>query len=295
MRRILPFLLVFTTLFSSMQAQIVATSDTALGPSIPTTRIPGPNPTTTSVSPCFDTLVVQIPTNRWVYSVDVQYDMLAANNAWKSEQFSYLTCTTTGNSETSISQGTGNQSGLQAYSRTGLNIANGATTTGTLIFRLDAFRTWGGPAACDSNVNKVVHGTWIVTVNHGPMPTCFPPTGFQNNCVMSNSAEFSWTTGGASNWQLKYGTVGFNPSAAGTFVNSSTTTKKITGLTASTSYDVYVRDSCGTGNSSMWVGPMTITTLCSPLVAPYLETFSGTAWTSGTGGNNANNSIDACW
>ncbi len=116
----------------SASSQIVSTSDTAFGPSIPTTRIPGPAPTTASVSPCFDTLVVQIPANRWVYSVDVQYDMLAANNGWKSEQFSYLSCTTTGNKEASISQGTGNQSGLQAYSRTGLTIANGATTTGHL-------------------------------------------------------------------------------------------------------------------------------------------------------------------
>ena len=295
MLRKLSFLSALLALAFSASSQIVSTSDTAFGPSIPTTLIPGPNPTTASVSPCFDTLVVQIPANRWVYSVDVQYDMLAANNGWKSEQFSYLTCTTTGNSEGTIAQGVGNQSGLQTYSRTGLNIANGATTSGTLVFRLDAFRTWGGPAACDSAINKVVHGTWVVTVNHGPMPTCFAPTGLQNNWVMSNSAQFSWTTGGASNWQLKYGAVGFNPTSAGTYVSATSTTKKITGLSASTSYDVYVRDSCGTGNSSMWVGPVTITTLCSPLVAPYLETFSGTAWTSGTGTNNINNGIDACW
>jgi len=177
MLRKLSFLSALLALSFSASSQIVSTSDTAFGPSIPTTRIPGPNPTTASVSPCFDTLVVQIPANRWVYSVDVQYDMLAANNGWKSEQFSYLTCTTTGNSEGTIAQGVGNQSGLQTYSRTGLNIANGATTSGTLVFRLDAFRTWGGPAACDSAINKVVHGTWVVTVNHGPMPTCFPPTG----------------------------------------------------------------------------------------------------------------------
>ncbi|KRO75204.1 MAG: hypothetical protein ABR86_04845, partial [Cryomorphaceae bacterium BACL23 MAG-120924-bin60] len=214
MLRKFSFLSALLALAFSASSQIVSTSDTAFGPSIPTTRIPGPNPTTASVSPCFDTLVVQIPANRWVYSVDVQYDMLAANNGWKSEQFSYLTCTTTGNSEGTIAQGVGNQSGLQTYSRTGLNIANGATTSGTLVFRLDAFRTFGGPAACDSAINKVVHGTWVVTVNHGPMPTCFPPTGLQNNWVMSNSAQFSWTTGGASNWQLKYSAVGFNPTSA---------------------------------------------------------------------------------
>ena len=302
MLRRLMLLSALMALAFSASSQIVSTSDTAFGPSIPTMLVGVGNPTITTLSTCPDSLVVQIPANRWVYSIDVQYTMqamLLINNpnqsGWISEQYSYLECTSSGLKEKTISNGVGNQPGIYSYSRSGLTIANGASTTGTLVFKLHAFRTWGNPAGCDTAVNKVVHGTWVITVHHGPMPTCFPPTGLQNNWVMSNSAQFSWTTGGASNWQLKYGTVGFNPTTAGTYVNSSSTTKKITGLTASTSYDVYVRDSCGTGNSSMWVGPVTITTLCSPLVAPYLETFSVTAWNSGTGTNNANNGIDACW
>jgi hypothetical protein len=275
-----------------LQAQIVSTTDSAFGPSAPT--LLSGTPTTATVSTCVDSLVVQIPTNRWVYSVDVAYDMLAANNGWKSEQFSYLSCTSTATAEATISQGVGNQPGLQLYSRTGLTIANGATATGQLVFALHAFRTWGGNG-CDTNINKVVHGSWVITVHHGPMPTCFPPTGLQLDWVMSNSAEFTWTTGGATNWQMKYGAVGFNPTSTGTFVSSGATTKRVNGLNASTPYDVYVRDSCGTGNSSMWVGPLPFSTLCAPLAAPYLETFSGTGWTQGTGALNANNAIDVCW
>ena len=275
-----------------LQAQIVSTTDSAFGPSAPT--LLSGTPTTATVSTCVDSLVVQIPTNRWVYSVDVAYDMLAANNGWKSEQFSYLSCTSTATAEATISQGVGNQPGLQLYSRTGLTIANGATATGQLVFALHAFRTWGGNG-CDTNINKVVHGSWVITVHNGPMPTCFPPTGLQLDWVMSNSAEFTWTTGGATNWQMKYGAVGFNPTSTGTFVSSGATTKRVNGLNASTPYDVYVRDSCGTGNSSMWVGPLPFSTLCAPLAAPYLETFSGTGWTQGTGALNANNAIDVCW
>lgn len=294
MQRIFHFFLALTVAFGSLQAQIVSTSDTAFGPSSPTLLV-GATPSTATVSTCADSLLVQIPANRWVYSVDVVYEMLAANNGWRSEQFSYLECKNTGAKEATISQGAGNNAGIQSYSRSGLSIANGASTTGTLVFDLHAFRTWGGPAGCDTAVNKVVQGSLVITVNHGPLPTCFPPTGFQNNWTMSNSAQFSWTTGGASNWQLKYGTVGFNPNSTGTFVASNSSTKRVNGLTASTTYDIYVRDSCGTGNSSIWVGPLSFSTLCSPTVAPYLETFSGTGWVTGAGTNNANNAIDACW
>ena len=75
-------------------------------------------------------------------------------------------------------------------------------------------------------------------------PTCPKPTNFASTGVTSNSASFSWTTGGATNWQLNYGTAGFTP-GTGSFIAMSSASGSITGLSPNTTYDVYVRDSCG--------------------------------------------------
>ena len=218
-----------------------------------------------------------------------------SGNGWMSEQFSYVNCRTTGISESAISQGTGNTGGTQVYNRPSVNIANGLSATGKLVFDLHAFRDWGG-GTCDTTIARVDSASWTITVSYGPAPTCFAPTNLNAGTILSNSADISWTTGGATNWQVRYDTVGFSPTnSSSPWFLSSSPTMSLTGLMSASSYDVYVRDSCGVGNSSLWAGPLTITTLCTPLTAPFMESFSGTAWNDGTGWSNAGNTIDSCW
>lgn len=281
-------------LTTQISAQTTTVTDTLYGPATSTEIFSSGTPDTSDLSLCPATLSVQIPANSYVYGVDVQYSMTASGQAWKSEQASYLRCASTGHAESAVSQGVGNQAGTMSYNRSNLILANGVTTTGLLNFELHAFRTWGG-SGCDTTLNKVDANSLIISVTYGAAPSCFAPTQLTEDYVTDTEAKVSWVSGGAAHFQLKYGAVGFSPSTSGTWLSASAPNATITGLTASTSYDVYVRDSCGVGNSSAWAGPITVTTLCSALSAPWLENFDGSQWSEGTGNQNNGNTIDTCW
>ena len=70
--------------------------------------------------------------------------------------------------------------------------------------------------------------------------------------------------------------------STGSVAHNVTSAHTISGLTANTAYDFYVRDSCGPTDLSGWAGPVTIQTLCSVYSTPYLENFDAvplTCWT----------------
>ncbi|SCY91648.1 T9SS type A sorting domain-containing protein [Flavobacterium caeni] len=114
-----------------------------------------------STTTCPGTLTVNVPDGFHISSVATAYDMQTAQNGWMSEQNSILVCNTTGMMESNITTGVGNTTGTYSYERTGLNIANGAS--GSVEFELRAWRTYGG-ADCNTDYNRVVAGTWTVTV-----------------------------------------------------------------------------------------------------------------------------------
>jgi hypothetical protein len=77
-------------------------------------------------------------------------------------------------------------------------------------------------------------------------------------------------------------------SVNGTLVyNGANTT--LTALTAETGYDVYVQADCGSVGTSAWVGPISFTTPCIPVAAPYIENFDGATfpacWSQATSDN----------
>lgn len=251
-------------------------------------------PTTSMTTLCPDTITINIPAGDFVTGIDVSYDITAAGGAWRSEQRSYLSCISTSTSETTMYTGTGNVSGTESYSRTGLNIANGTTATGELKFVLYLYRTWGGILNCDGFYQVVDNNTWTIDVHHGIAPSCPAPANLSSSNIATNSADISWTTGGATDWQIEYGAAGFGL-GSGTLITSSTNPHTLSGLSSSTTYDVYVRDSCGPGDLSTWTGPLTFTTTCGVNAAPYFENFNGTSWVSGTGANNGGNQLGNCW
>ncbi len=100
-------------------------------------------------------------------------------------------------------------------------------------------------------------------------PTCFDPTNFTFNGNTSTSVDLSWVTGGASDWEVEYGPLGFEP-GSGTRLSTTTNTNYILpGLTPGSIYHVYVRDSCGVGDVSLWTGPLVAYTSCAPLSGTY--------------------------
>lgn len=125
---------------------------------------------------------------------------------------------------------------------------------------------------------------YIDDVNVELIPTCAVPQSLGATNITSSTADIYWTGGGAADWNVEYGTSGFSM-GSGTLVNATNDTLSIGSLNSNTTYDFYVRDSCGVGNVSAWVGPFSFTTLCAPFTAPYSEDFDGVTASD----------LPACW
>ncbi|MBO4489252.1 MAG: fibronectin type III domain-containing protein, partial [Bacteroidales bacterium] len=112
------------------------------------------------------------------------------------------------------------------------------------------------------------------------IPSCPKPTHVTVTTVDQSSLSVSWQAGGSeTNWNLEYGPAGFTPGSGTTISNASNPTT-ITGLSASTSYDVYVQADCGSGDLSYWSTVSSGHTSCGAIVnMPYTEGFD----TYGTG------------
>jgi hypothetical protein len=100
----------------------------------------------------------------------------------------------------------------------------------------------------------------------------------------ATTASLTWTEiATATEWDVEWGAFGFAPTGTATTSGITTIPYTITGLTASTAYDFYVRSRWGGLGTSVWVGPYTYTTLCG-FTAPYTEDFE-----------DGGVVIDACW
>jgi len=120
-------------------------------------------------------------------------------------------------------------------------------------------------SACDDE-------SWSTTLDFALQVTgttaCPPvlPSSLQMSSASFSSASITWTAQGSeSMWSIKWGLPGFDPSGAGLGSGtSSTNSYTINGLSANTSYDIYVQANCG-GNQSIWTGPVTVLTgYCTP-------------------------------
>ncbi|TXK73424.1 GEVED domain-containing protein, partial [Mesonia sp. K4-1] len=213
-------------------------------------------------------LTVTLPpvTGSWeVVSVDIEYDMTAANVAYMSEQRSQVKFQNTGFIEpTESGTGTG---GTFSYSRTGLTFANGFYAGNTdLIFEMQAWRTWGDTApnnGCGTYYNKVDNNSWVVTVNYQIPPTCLPPSNVQSGNATTTSVDITWVDMNAvppGAWNIEYGAPGFALGTGTTHVATGSPTT-INGLALGTDYEFYIQSDCGTVDGvSIWEGPYDFST-----------------------------------
>ena len=125
-------------------------------------------------------------------------------------------------------------------------------------------------------------------------PACPKPTNLSVASVSGNDVTLSWTTGGATDWQIEYGAPGFTP-GTGTMVSANANPFTITGLNSNTDYDFYIRDSCGVGQVSAWSDVISVRTLCGVFLLPFSETFDGSEWQPGFGAVNTGTQISPCW
>lgn len=102
--------------------------------------------------------------------------------------------------------------------------------------------------------------------------------------ITATSADVTWLGSGENNWSIKYGIHGFDFETDGSLAeNISQTSYSLTGLSANTSYDVYVK----AAGSIKWL-MTTFRTDCGIQAIPYTETFEGV--NAATGGH-----LLSCW
>ena len=106
------------------------------------------------------------------------------------------------------------------------------------------------------------------TVNVIPPPACLPISNQTTSAISFTGVTLSWVENGtATQWQVEYGAANFAQGTGTSAIVNNDTFLVVTGLTASTSYDWYVRTICGPGanDTSAWIGANTFFTgYCAP-------------------------------
>ena len=104
--------------------------------------------------------------------------------------------------------------------------------------------------------------------------TCNPVTNVTSNSITNNSANISWTdTDNTGSYLIEYGVSGF-ALGSGISVSNTTTTLNIIGLSANTTYDVYVQNICSSNNVSMYTDVHSFTTLAPSVIPQFLTNLS---------------------
>jgi gliding motility-associated-like protein len=93
---------------------------------------------------------------------------------------------------------------------------------------------------------------------------CPPPTTLSASNIGQTTAQLSWANpGSATSWQVAVQAAGAGLPTGSGITTSINTNYPVSGLTAATAYQYYVRSDCGDGTFSVWAGPFAFnTTVC---------------------------------
>lgn len=122
-------------------------------------------------------------------------------------------------------------------------------------------------------------------------PNCPKPINIEADQVDVLEASVSWTTGGSSQWHIKYKPTG---GAGYTTLATSSNPVMLSNLQSDTEYEVWVRDSCGVNDVSVWNGPIVFRTLCGPISTPFYENFDGPDFKTPQGYWQSGE-LNSCW
>jgi gliding motility-associated-like protein len=130
-----------------------------------------------------------------------------------------------------------------------------------------------------SNATVTAAG-WVANLTCAPPATvCTAPVALTTSALVANSVSLGWTaTGGATAWQvIAIPCTDPAPTSTTTGWTAATTNPfTITGLTATTCYNLYVRSDCSAASAgiSPWSLPIGISTPCSFYNVPFQEGFN---------------------
>jgi len=145
------------------------------------------------------------------------------------------------------------------------------------------------PAPCGHSTSSGV--TLDFTYRVLPTPACSRPTGLSMGNITATTSTATFTSTGNS-FIVEYGAPGFLPGTGatagtgGTIVTGTASPLSVTGLTPSTTYDVYVRQNCsGSGNGYGYNSiKTTVTTPCQTVTLPQVNGLNSgilpTCWTT---------------
>ncbi|UOV00025.1 fibronectin type III domain-containing protein [Chryseobacterium daecheongense] len=130
------------------------------------------------------------------------------------------------------------------------------------------------------------------------IPSCIEPTAVTPSNIAPYSATIDWTapaTVPAMGYEVYYSTSNTAPTSttvldATNSVTSSTTSAPLSGLSAATTYYIWVRSKCSASDISEWSVGSIFTTACVTFTVPYTENFDTT-----TTGSSTNNNAPSCW
>ncbi len=237
------------------------------------------------VSTCPGVLNVVVPEGSTIVGVDVEYSMTAIVTSRMNDARTQLFCTSpNGTGEAAVYNGTGGWGqGTEAYSRTGLDIANNVAPPPfgqPITFELHAGNGyWGAPAGCSDAQLIVDDGTWTVTVIYLPPGSPgFPsnPTPVDMATLVDLDTDLSWDFGAnVTTYDVYFGTdnppmtkVVDNATASGT-----TGTYDPGTMLEATEYFWKVVGKNGTNDNPGYV--WSFTTKCAAPTYPYFENFDG--------------------
>ncbi len=147
---------------------------------------------------------------------------------------------------------------------TGFGFTDTSNTTSFTLSGLNASSSY--EAYVQSNCGVGDSSIWIGPVSFTTGNSCPNPDSLSVSNIGITTADLSWIAGGTeTEWNIEYGPAGFpqgSPNIPNVYTNLVTTsTYTITGLLDGFNYDFYVQASCGAGDSSNWIGPVSFTTI----------------------------------
>ena len=158
-----------------------------------------------------------------------------------------------------------------------LEIYEGTTTSGMMMVHINSTMNGGssgdvitfGPYVSELGAitlrfhsdGSVNYPGFVAQATCVALPTCLKPASLAVSGTAGNSVTLGWTGGSdVSSWNIVYGPTGFDPnSTTGTVVPAGTNPFTVDNLTVGTTYDFYVQADCGSGDVSLWTGPVSAT------------------------------------
>ncbi|MCB0400823.1 MAG: choice-of-anchor J domain-containing protein [Flavobacteriales bacterium] len=127
------------------------------------------------------------------------------------------------------------------------------------------------------HINDFAYTGWIVGIDKfifETIPSCQIPTNLTATNISTYNAILNWEeNGSAAVWDIEWGVSGFTPSGIPSISATNSKPYPLNGLSPNTTYDYYLRSSCGT-SSSDWQGPYTFKTTCMAAIPPFQENFN---------------------